>query len=85
MKSGCASRRAVFAGVSVVLSAIYTLNMVQKVAYGEVSEATQKINFINKGAQWALIILLIIVFASGVYPKPLFDLTADTLQQMFVK
>ena len=76
---------AVFAGVSVVLSAIYTLNMVQKVAYGEVSEATQKINFINKGAQWALIILLIIVFASGVYPKPLFDLTADTLQQMFVK
>ena len=76
---------AVFAGVSVVLSAIYTLNMVQKVAYGEVSEATQKINFINKGAQWALIILLIIVFASGVYPQPLFDLTADTLQQMFVK
>jgi len=76
---------AVFAGVSVVLSAIYTLNMVQKVAYGEVSEATQKINFINKGAQLALIILLIIVFASGVYPKPLFDLTADTLQQMFVK
>ena len=76
---------AVFAGVSVVLSAIYTLNMVQKVAYGEVSEATQKINFINKGAQWALIILLVIVFASGVYPQPLFDLTADTLQQMFVK
>ena len=76
---------ALFAGVSVVLSAIYTLNMVQKVAYGEVSEATQKINFINKGAQWALIILLVIVFASGVYPQPLFDLTADTLQQMFVK
>ena len=76
---------AAFAGVSVILSAIYTLNMVQKVAYGEVSEATQKINFINKGAQWALIILLIIVFASGVYPQPLFDLTADTLQQMFVK
>lgn len=76
---------AAFAGVSVILSAIYTLNMVQKVAYGEVSEATQKINFINKGAQWALIILLVIVFASGVYPQPLFDLTADTLQQMFVK
>ena len=76
---------AAIAGCSVILSAIYTLNMVQKVAYGEVSEATQKINFVNKGAQWALIILLIIVFANGVYPKPLFDLTADTLQQMFVK
>ena len=72
------------AGVSVVLAAIYTLNMVQKVAYGEVSTAIQKMSS-NQPAQAVLIILVIIVFVTGVYPQPLFDLTKDTLLQLFVK
>ena len=73
------------AGVSVVLAAIYTLNMVQKVAYGDISEKINTMQSPNKGAQVVLIILLIIVFATGVYPQPLFSLTADTLQELFVK
>ena len=73
------------AGVSVVLAAIYTLNMVQKVAYGEVSIATNSMQFVNKNAQAVLIVLLVIVFITGVYPQPLFDITADTLKQLFVK
>jgi NADH-quinone oxidoreductase subunit M len=76
---------AAFAGVSVVLAAIYTLNMVQKVAYGEVSEKINTMQAPNKGAQAVLIILLIVVLVTGVYPQPLFTLTADTLQQLFVK
>jgi NADH-quinone oxidoreductase subunit M len=73
------------AGVSVILAAIYTLNMVQKVAYGEVSAATSLMQVPNKNAQGVLIVLLVIVFLTGVYPQPLFDLTADTLKQLFVK
>lgn len=73
------------AGVSVVLAAIYTLNMVQKVAYGEVSEAISIMQGPNKNAQAVLILLLVIVFLTGVYPQPLFDVTADTLKQLFVK
>jgi NADH-quinone oxidoreductase subunit M len=76
---------AAFAGVSVILAAIYTLNMVQKVAYGEISIATHAMQAPNKHAQAVLIILLVIVFFTGVYPQPLFSLTADTLQQLFVK
>ena len=76
---------AVFAGVSVVLAAIYTLNMVQKCAYGEVSEKISKMQAPNVPAQFVLIVLLIVVIISGVYPAPLFDLTADTLQQLFIK
>ena len=76
---------AAFAGVSVILAAIYTLNMVQKVAYGAISEKINTMQAPNKGAQAVLIILLIIVLATGVYPQPLFSLTADTLQQLFVK
>jgi NADH-quinone oxidoreductase subunit M len=72
------------AGVSVVLAAIYTLNMVQKCAYGDVSFAIQKMTT-NKPAQAVLIVLIIIVFVTGVYPQPLFDLTKDTLLELFVK
>lgn len=39
----------------------------------------------NTPAQGVLIILLIIVFFTGVYPQPLFNLTADTLQQLLAK
>ena len=76
---------AALAGISVVLAAIYTLNMVQKVAYGEISDATNKMQLPNKSVQMVLIVLLVIVFFTGVYPQPLFDLTADTLTQLFVK
>ena len=73
------------AGVSIILAAIYTLNMVQKVAYGEVSTSINQMQTINKPAQIVLIVLLIIVFVTGVFPQPLFDLTADSLQQIIVK
>jgi NADH-quinone oxidoreductase subunit M len=73
------------AGVSVVLAAIYTLNMVQKVAYGNISESVNKMTAPNKNAQGVLIVLIVIVFVTGIYPQPLFELTKDTLQQLFVK
>ncbi len=76
---------AAIAGVSVVLAAIYTLNMVQKIAYGNISEATSAMSTPNKSAQAVLIVLLVIVFITGVYPQPLFNMTADTLHQLFVK
>ena len=76
---------AAFAGVSVVLAAIYTLNMVQKIAYGEVSAATNTMPAPNKNAQGVLIVLLVLVFITGVYPQLLFNISADTLQQLFVK
>jgi NADH-quinone oxidoreductase subunit M len=76
---------AFFAGLSVVLAAIYTLNMVQKIAYGEVSVAINAMPAPNKNAQAVLIVLLILVFVTGVYPQLLFNISADTLQQLFVK
>jgi NADH-quinone oxidoreductase subunit M len=76
---------AAFAGISIILAAIYTLNMVQKVAYGEISEKINAMPAPNKAAQAVLIILLIIVFVTGVYPEPLFTLTADTLEQLLAK
>lgn len=76
---------AVAAGISIVLSAIYTLNMIQKIVYGEVSTSMDTMTTINKPAQGVLLFLLVIVFVTGVYPQPLFSITADTVQHLFVK
>jgi NADH:ubiquinone oxidoreductase subunit 4 (subunit M) len=59
--------------------------MVQKIAYGEVSDAVNKMQLPNKNAQSILIVLLVIVFVTGVYPQLLFNISSDTLQQLFVK
>ncbi len=66
----------VVAGLGIILGAVYTLNMIQKTAYGEVVEMKiTKDLTINEYAGLAIIISLIIFL--GVYPKPLLDLTSE--------
>jgi len=65
----------VIAGLGIILGAIYTLNMVQRTAYGEV--APQKVQgdlTVNEYIGLAVIIALILFL--GVYPKPLLDATS---------
>ena len=65
----------VVAGLGVILGAVYTLNMIQKTAYGAVSKMVigKDIN-VNEFVGLAIVIILIIFL--GVYPKPLLDLTS---------
>jgi len=65
----------VIAGLGIILGAVYTLNMIQKVAYGNVTKMViTKDLSINEYIGLAIIISLIIFL--GFYPKPLLDLTA---------
>jgi NADH-quinone oxidoreductase subunit M len=65
----------VIAGLGVILGAVYTLNMVQKTAYGEATPmVVSKDISANEYAGLAIIIALILFL--GVYPKPLLDMTA---------
>ena len=65
----------VVAGLGVILGAVYTLNMIQKTAYGEVTAmAIAKDLSINEYVSIAIIICLVLFL--GVYPKPLLDLTS---------
>jgi NADH-quinone oxidoreductase subunit M len=64
---------AAIAGLSIILSAVYTLNMIQKVFFGETSSLLNM-----KDIPWntsiALIIIVAMIFVMGVYPKPMFEL-----------
>ena len=65
----------VVAGLGIILGAVYTLNMIQKVAYGE-SVKTQVIKDLSTNEFLGLAIVISLILFLGVYPKPLLDLTA---------
>ena len=66
---------AVLAGLSVILGAVYTLNMIQKVFYGNTSALTTTARdiFINEKLVLGMIVIMILVL--GVYPQPLLNVT----------
>ena len=65
----------VVAGLGVILGAVYTLNMIQKVAYGDVAKMTITKDLSTNEYLGLAIIISLIIFL-GVYPKPLLDLTS---------
>ena len=63
----------IIAGLGIIFGAIYTLNMVQKTAFGNTVAMKGRDMAMNESIAMALIIVLVIFL--GVYPKPLLDFT----------
>jgi len=74
---------AAIAGISIILAAVYTLNTIQKIFYGNTVEKTLQAEEVSGNVQWVLSILVIIVLVMGVYPQPMIDLTKDTVSAIF--
>ncbi|MEO6454106.1 MAG: NADH-quinone oxidoreductase subunit M [Ginsengibacter sp.] len=70
---------AAFAGLSIILAAVYTLNMIQKVFYGSDNIYTKVISQVSAKQKIVLTIIVVFIFVAGVYPKPVFNLTAETV------
>jgi NADH-quinone oxidoreductase subunit M len=73
---------AAIAGISIILAAVYTLNMVQKVFYGETNSLTATIKEIAWNEKIILAVIVVLIFALGVFPQPIFNLTRDALTSM---
>jgi NADH-quinone oxidoreductase subunit M len=74
---------AALAGLGVIFSAVYTLNMIQKVFYGTVKESTSVVSDIEINEKIVLSVIVLIIFVAGVYPQPLIDLTKASADQLF--
>jgi len=74
---------AAIAGISIILSAVYTLNMIQKIFYGNTVEKTNNAVEIDFNIQVVLSVLVVMVLVMGVYPQPMIDLTKDTVNAIF--
>ena len=74
-----------FAGLSIILGAVYTLRMVQKVIYGTENSLTQTITDLSLNQKLILAALTILIIATGVYPEPLFKMTQDTVHAIIAQ
>jgi NADH-quinone oxidoreductase subunit M len=70
---------AAVAGISIILAAVYTLNMVQKVFYGETNAVTALVKEITWEQKIILSVIVVAVFMMGVFPQPMFNLTKDAV------
>lgn len=70
---------AAFAGLSIILAAVYTLWMVQKVFYGNLVHLNEKTVAVPFATVLMLSLLVAVVIIFGVYPQPMFNLSNDTI------
>jgi len=79
----------VAAGVSIILSAWYTLNMIQKVFFGNTNDLTISAKDVGPGGKFALVVLVILIVVIGVYPSLMLNITKSTsefiLSRMFTQ
>lgn len=70
----------VLALLSIILAAVYTLTMVQKVFFGPAGERTANATDIRLNEKLALAALVALVFVLGVYPQPMLNITSEYSQ-----
>jgi NADH-quinone oxidoreductase subunit M len=80
----------VLALISIILAAVYTLNMIQKVFYGNKSAVVEASDGdIRLNVKLALSVIVILIIVLGIFPKPMLSLTSQVsdfiLSKMFVK
>lgn len=68
------------AGLGVILGAVYTLNMVQKVIFGQPNQLTETTTDLQSNEWLALVVIVAIILVLGVYPKPMLELVSSTTE-----
>lgn len=76
---------AAFAGITVILGAVYMLRAYQKIMLGNVTEASSAFTPISANEKILIIIIAVLVIAGGIYPKPLLDIAGPSLELILAK
>ncbi len=75
----------VTAAVTVILSAVYMLNMIQRVFYGPTNALTEKAVDIRISEKMVLGFIVLLILIVGVYPEPFFRLTQGAVDTLLSK
>jgi len=76
---------AAVAGIGIILAAVYTLNMIQKVFYGNSNSVTEAVKEISWNEKFILALIVCMIFIIGIYPQPVIDLTKDAVATLVSK
>ncbi len=68
-----------FAGLSIILGAIYMLRAFQLIMLGDTNSLTLHFPKLTKQEIITLVIIVILIIGIGVYPKPLLDITENSV------
>jgi NADH-quinone oxidoreductase subunit M len=72
----------IFAGLTIILGAVYMLRSFQSIMLGETKTITAGFAPLEKNEMAVLVIIAAAVIGFGVYPKPLFDLIQHDVQSL---
>jgi NADH-quinone oxidoreductase subunit M len=70
------------AGVCIILAAVYTLNMIKKIFFGEETIATANGKDISIEVKMAFSVIVVLILLMGIYPKPVFQLIEGVSQSV---
>ena len=70
---------AAFAVTGIILSAVYMLNVVQKIFFGKPNSLTENATPIDIRQKIVLSVIVITILVLGIYPDPVLRLTQDTV------
>lgn len=70
---------AAIAGIGIILAAVYTLNMIQKVFYGNSNTIVDSVKDISLNEKLALAVIVCMIFFIGIYPQPVINLTKNAV------
>ncbi len=71
--------------ISIILSAVYTLNMIRGIFYGTTNPLTASGIDARRNEKWVLSMIVIGILIIGVYPQPILNLTIDTVQNVVTR
>jgi NADH-quinone oxidoreductase subunit M len=78
----------VFAGMGIILGAVYTLNMVRKIFFGEVNSLHNGRPDLKLHEQIGLGVIVVMILITGFFPQLLLNITehfSDTVTAVFIK
>jgi NADH-quinone oxidoreductase subunit M len=75
----------IMAGMGVILGAVYTLNMIRKVFYGNTNDLTSITKDIKWNEKLVLGIIVVLVFCFGIYPQQMLNETSDVVKSILGK
>jgi NADH-quinone oxidoreductase subunit M len=73
------------AGLSIIFAAVYTLNMVKNVFYGNLNTISEGFKDIVLHQKLVLAVIVVAIFIAGVYPEPMFNLIRSTSDMVVAK
>ena len=75
---------AAFAGLTIIVSAIYVLTVFRKTMLGESNELTKNAIVLTTNEKIILYVVAVLVIVLGVYPQPIFNLTSSAVQDILM-